>query len=141
MRLVLDTSVIVSAFRSRHGASRAMLDLLYAGRFQALASQALFLEYEDVLGRPEQRAVHLLDEGRLDDLLRDLAALMLPVEIRFRYRPLLRDPDDELVLEAALNGSAEAIVTHNVRDFLPAASSFGIAVIPPGRMMKERFRL
>jgi predicted nucleic acid-binding protein len=65
---------------------------------------------------------------------------MTPVQIRFRYRPQLRDPNDELVLEAALNGAAEAIVTHNVRDFLPAASSFGIAIFTPGRMIKQRFR-
>jgi predicted nucleic acid-binding protein len=64
---------------------------------------------------------------------------MTPVEIRFRYRPQLRDPDDELVLEAALNGGADAIVTHNVRDFLPESVLFGVAVWTPGRIIEERF--
>jgi predicted nucleic acid-binding protein len=66
---------------------------------------------------------------------------MTPVEIGFRYRPQLRDPDDELVLEAALNGGADAIVTHNVRDFLPESLLHGIAVLPPGRIIKDRFHL
>ena len=114
--------------------------MLYAGKFEALASQALFLEYRDVLHRPEQMAVHQFPTERLAGLLRDLAERMTAVEIHFRYRPQLRDPDDELVLEAALNGGAEAIVTHNVRDFLPAASLYGIEILTPGRIIKERFR-
>ena len=59
--------------------------------------------------------------------------------IYFQWRPQLRDADDELVLEAAINGLADALVTHNVRDFLPAANNFGIQVITPGRLIKERF--
>ena len=140
MRLVLDTCVIVSAFRSRHGASRTLVDLLYAGRFEALASQALFLEYEDVVGRPNQQAVHGFRDERLAALLSDLADRMTPVEIGFMYRPQLRDPDDELVLEAALNGGADAIVTHNVRDVLPESARYGIAVVTPGSIIQERFR-
>jgi predicted nucleic acid-binding protein len=117
-----------------------LLDLFYARRFEALASQALFLEYEDVLGRPEQKSVHQFPDERLKGVLKDLADRMTSVEIHFRYRPQLHDPDDELVLEAALNGGAEAIVTHNVRDFLPVASLYGIEVLTPGRIIKERFR-
>jgi len=117
-----------------------LLDLLYGGKFEALASQALFMEYRDVLYRPEQLAAHKFPEERLTGLLRDLADRMTEVEIHFRYRPQLRDPDDELVLEAALNGGAEAIVTHNVRDFLPAATLHGIEIITPGRIIRERFR-
>lgn len=140
MRLVLDTCVIVSAFRSRHGASRALVDLLYERRFLAPTSQALFLEYETVLSRPEQRAVHQFSDERLDALLRDLADFITPVAIRYRFRPQLRDPGDELVLEAAINGSADAIVTHNVRDFLPATRDFGIEVLTPGSILRERLR-
>ena len=84
--------------------------------------------------------VHQLNDERLEALLRDLAELVTPVPIRYRFRPQLRDSDDELVLEAAINGSADAIVTHNLRDFLPAATLFGIEVLTPGSILKERLR-
>jgi putative PIN family toxin of toxin-antitoxin system len=140
VRLVLDTCVIASAFRSRNGASRALLDLLYARRFLAPTSQALFLEYETVLSRPEQRAIHQFSDERLEALLRDLSDFITPVTIRYQYRPQLRDPGDEHVLEAAINGYADAIVTHNVRDFLPATSDFGIEVLTPGSILRQRLR-
>lgn len=139
MRLVLDTSVIVSAFRSRSGASYGLLHLLQDRRFLALATPTLLFEYEAVLSRPEQRAIHQLTDAELDATICDLAALMEPVRIDYQWRPQLSDPDDELVLEAAINGSAEAIVTHNVRDFLPAADRFRIQVVTPGVIMKARF--
>jgi putative PIN family toxin of toxin-antitoxin system len=140
VRLTLDTCVIASAFRGRQGASRVLLDLLYARRFLAPTSPALFLEYETVLSRPEQRAVHQFTDEQLETLLRDLADLVTPVPIRYHFRPQLRDPGDELVLEAAINGSADIIVTHNVRDFLPETTLFGIEVLTPGSILRERLR-
>ena len=113
----MDTNVIVAAFRSRRGASNALLRLADARRVTPLCSTALFLEYEAVLSRPQTRAVtgHGLDD--VAAIMRALAALCEPVDISFRMRPMLRDADDEMVLEAAFNGRADAIVTHNVRDF------------------------
>jgi predicted nucleic acid-binding protein len=60
-----------------------------------------------------------------------------PVEVHFTWRPQLSDPADELILEAAVNGQAEAIVTHNLRDFQPAVRSFGVAVKTPAQVLKE----
>lgn len=141
VRLVLDTSVIVSAFRSRLGASYGLLRLLQERRFVALATPTLLFEYEEVLSRPEQRAVHKLTDAELDAVIRDIAALIEPVRVDFQWKPQLTDPDDEMVLEAAINGSAEAIVTHNAHDFLPAADRFRIQVLSPGAIMKARFSL
>ncbi len=70
----------------------------------------------------------------------DTAYFTDQVRVYFTYRPQLRDPNDEMVLEAAINGGAEAIVTHNVRDFLPAARHFGIEVSTPGSIIKERLK-
>lgn len=139
MRLVLDTCVIVSAFRSKSGASNRLLELFDEDRYRLVATPTLFKEYETVLSRPEQIAVHHLSPQQLDEALKDMASRLLPVKIRYQWRPQLRDPDDELVLEAAINGLADALVTHNIRDFLPAANNFGIEVITPGRIIKQRF--
>jgi len=104
-----------------------------------LATPALFLEYEDVLKRPEQRSASGLTLAQLDAALAALAAALEPVEVRFAWRPQLADAGDEMVLEAAVNGRAEALVTHNVADFARAAPRFGLVLITPGQLL-ERMR-
>lgn len=130
----MDTNIIVSAFRSRSGASNALLRLVDAGRVTALCSTALFLEYEAVLSRAETRAItgHGLED--VAAIMRALAARCEPVDISFRIRPMLRDADDEMVLEAALNGRADAIVTHNVRDFV-SIQDLGLEIATPGNIV------
>jgi predicted nucleic acid-binding protein len=81
MRAVLDTSVIFSAMRSRYGASNRLLQLAYARSFQMLATPALFLEYEDVLGRGEQRAVHGMSLERTSAFLIGVAGIIEPVKV------------------------------------------------------------
>ena len=66
-----------------------------------------------------------------------LAVAIEPVEVHLRWRPQLRDPDDELVFEAAINGRADALVTHNVRDFRDAAQRFGLRIARPSELLKE----
>jgi len=129
----------VSAFRSREGASFRLLQLLREGRYTAVATPTLLFEYESVLKRPGQREVHGLSDQLLEDAVRGLAGRMEAVQVDYQWRPQLTDPDDEMVLEAATNGRAYAIVTHNVRDFLPAAERFGIRVMTPGGIIRERF--
>ncbi|MEO8811788.1 MAG: putative toxin-antitoxin system toxin component, PIN family [Caulobacteraceae bacterium] len=136
-RVVLDTAVIVSAFRSRRGASFALLRALARGRFIMLATPPLFLEYEDVLKRPEQRLISGLTLGEVDERLEQLAAILEPVEMHMRWRPQLRDPGDEMVLEAAINGRADALVTYNVRDFVGAAPRFGVRLARPLDLLLE----
>lgn len=102
-----------------------------------LASVALFLEYEAALKRPEQSQATGLSERDVDGLLAALASAAAPVDLNFRWRPQLKDPADELVLEAAVNGQADAIVTHNVRDFAAAAQAFGIRTLTPGELIEE----
>ena len=138
MRLVLDTSVLIAGFRSQSGASRHLLRLVPQRRFELVASSALYLEYEDVLTRPEQIAVHGVSADDVARFLVATATFTEQVRVYFSYRPQLQDANDEMVLEAAINGRADAIVTHNVRDFLPAAHHFGIEVLTPGRIIKER---
>ncbi len=141
MRLVLDTSVLIAGFRSPSGASRKILRLLAQRRFQLVASSALYLEYEAVLARPEQITVHGVSPQNISRFLVDTAYFTDQVRVYFNYRPQLHDPNDEMVLEAAINGHADAIVTHNLTDFLPAANRFGIEVLTPGSIIKERLKL
>ncbi len=137
MRIVLDTSVLVAALRSRSGAGNTILRLVAQRRVVLLATPPLFLEYEDVLKRPEHRLVHRLSPEGIDDFLRELAALIEPVELHFRWRPQVHDSNDEMVLEAAINGDANALVTYNRADFSAAAARFGVPVLTPADFLKR----
>jgi len=139
-RVVLDTSVVVAALRSQVGASNAVLRLVATRRLTALATPPLFLEYEDVLKRPEHRLVHGMVEEEIDEFLAELAALIEPIETHFRWRPQVRDPGDEMVLEAAINGGADAIVTFNIGDFAQAGKWFQVLILKPADVLR-RIRL
>src|SRR6202166_1243642 len=136
-RIVVDTSVIVAALRSQLDASNRMLTLVAERRLVPLVTTALFFEYEDVLNRPEQRLATGMAKEDVVGFLAALASAAEPVDVHFMWRPQLADPADELMLEAAVNGRASAIVTHNVRDFLPAARDFKIEVVTPGVMVQR----
>jgi putative PIN family toxin of toxin-antitoxin system len=138
-RVVVDTSVIVAGLRSQLGASNRILTLIAERRLVPLVTTALFLEYDDVLNRPEQRLATGMATEDIQGFLAALASAAEPVDVHFMWRPQLADPADELVLEAAVNARASAIVTHNVRDFLPATRDFAIEVITPSVML-ERMR-
>src|SRR5271169_3619606 len=134
-RVVLDTSVVVAALRTRTGAGNAVLRLVAQPRLIPLATPPLFLEYEDVLKRPEQRLAHGLAPEAIDEFLSELAALIEPVEVRFLWRPQVRDPSDEMVLEAAINGQADALVTYNIADFAAAGERFAVPILRPADLL------
>jgi putative PIN family toxin of toxin-antitoxin system len=134
-RVVLDTSVIVAALRSRRGGSNALVEQVGNGRLKPLVSTALFLEYEEVLNRPEHRLATRMSEQDVQGFLAAFASAAVAVEVNFRWRPQLSDPKDELVL--AVNGQADALVTHNRRDFEPAARLLGLRVLAPRDVLKE----
>lgn len=134
---MLDTDVMVAALRSSRGASRLLLLGALDGGFQLLLSVPLILEYEAVLSRPEHLAACGLSAAEIGRVLDDLAGIAKPVSLSFRWRPRLSDPDDDMVLETAVNGNADAIVTFNQRDFEAAVRDFGCAVILPGAALGQ----
>lgn len=137
MRLVLDTNVLVAASRSRLGASFQLLEAWQDNRFTAVASVPLFLEYEAVLKRPEHLRVSGFALPEIDVLLAQWAVWIEPVTLHYLWRPQLTDAKDELVLETAANGRADAIVTFNATHFLKAAAAFDLKVWSPADVLKR----
>jgi predicted nucleic acid-binding protein len=102
-----------------------------------LASVPLMVEYEAVLTRPEQLDQTGLTAAETNEILDAIAAVMEPVALRFLWRPCLQDPADEMVLDTAVNGQADRLVTFNLRHLRDAATRFGIRAIPPGETWRE----
>lgn len=131
MNLALDTDVLVAGVRSRRGASRAWLRAILRGEATLLLSVPLALQYEAVLTRPEHLAACCAGIEEVKTLLDALCAVCKPVEVSFLWRPMLRDADDEMVLELAVNGRADRLLTFNERDFA-GAGRLGVTVERPG---------
>lgn len=137
--MVLDTDVIVAGMRSPGGASAAILRKVRQGRVTLLVSVPLAMEYEAICSEAEHRLAAGLSEREVEIFLDAVVAMAEPVETHFLWRPQLRDPGDEMVLEAAINGRADLLVTFNVRDFGTVPSRFGIEMMIP-REALERIR-
>ncbi len=136
MRLVLDTNVLVAGLRSRSGASNPLLIAGLRGRFDWCCSVPLFFEYEEVLGRADLLLDMGLTRQSMREFLVDIATVMRPIGIDYRWRPQLGDPDDEMVLETAINAKA-AIVTHNARDFGDVPARFGLMLLSPAEALRR----
>jgi predicted nucleic acid-binding protein len=136
-RAVLDTDVLVAAVRSDRGASRILLTAALEQRYPTLASVPLMLQYESVLTRADHLAAAGISAADVEVLLDAIALVAEPVRISFLWRPLLPDPGDDLVLETAVNGLANVVVTFNRRDFEPAAMRFGLEVLTPAEGVRR----
>jgi putative PIN family toxin of toxin-antitoxin system len=135
MKVVLDADVLVVALRSRRGASAAWLRAGLRREVEMLASVPLMVQCEAVMLRPEHQSASGLSTRELSALIDAIAAVAIPVSISYLWRPMLRDPDDELVLETAVNGNANLLLTFNERDFA-GAWSFGPIISRPGPALR-----
>jgi predicted nucleic acid-binding protein len=117
--------------RSPSGASAEIVRLARQGRVTLCVSVALALEYEAVCSRLEHRLAAGLSEDEVNVFVDAIIALAEPVTMHFLWRPQLRDPCDEMVLETAINGDAEALVTFNARDFGEVPGHFGVDLLLP----------
>lgn len=137
MRYVLDTNVVVAAMRSPAGASAALLVAARRSELTMLANVALAVEYEATCRLAEHRLAAGLDLDEVSIFIDAVLAMVEPVETHFMWRPQLRDPADEMVLEAAVNGQAAAIVTFNRRDFGAAPARFGVELLTPAEALRR----
>ena len=132
-KIVLDTNVLVAGLCSRNGASFQLLSRLTSRQFELHLTVPLAMEYEDVLHRP---GLLPLPVAAIDAVLDIVCAVACKQEVHFLWRPQLRDPSDELVLEAAVNAAADFLVTHNQRDFA-ASRQFAVQVVTPGQFLQR----
>lgn len=133
--IVIDTCVLVSAARSRNGASFKLLSLLPSADFEMTLTVPLYTEYQAVLTRPE----HLppgLDAEAVLGFVRYLASIATLHDVYFLWRPVLRDPDDDMVLECAVASGSTTIVTHNIKDFR-RAKSLGVSAVTPADFLAQ----
>ncbi|MCB1752642.1 MAG: putative toxin-antitoxin system toxin component, PIN family, partial [Gammaproteobacteria bacterium] len=113
----MDTDVIIAALRSPGGASAALVGAALDHQIVILASVPLFFEYEAKCTSPVHWTAAGLTHDQAHVFVEGLTALIEPVKTHYLWRPTLRDPNDEMVLETAVNGRADAIVTFNIRDY------------------------
>src|SRR5262245_15616911 len=137
VRIVADTDVIVAAMRSPSGASAAILRAARQGRVTLLVSVPLAMEYEAICSEPEHLLAAGLSGRDVEIFLDAVLAMAEPVKVHFLWRPQLRDAGDEMVLETAVNGQADALITFNVRDFGSVPERFGIEVMIPGEVIRR----
>jgi putative PIN family toxin of toxin-antitoxin system len=132
--VVLDTSVLIAGLRSPRGASFEVLRRLGGSEFEICLSVPLVLEYEAVAKRQARELG--LSLGQIDDVLDYLCGVGSHHQIFYLWRPFLRDPSDDMVLEVAVEAGAEYIVTHNLRDFA-GVEEFGIEAITPAQLLQR----
>jgi putative PIN family toxin of toxin-antitoxin system len=140
LKIVLDTSVLIAALRSRSSASAEVVLRLLRFEIRMVLSLALLYEYRDVAMRSDQIAASQLPVAEIADLIDQLEEVAEQTLSNDQRRPLSNDPNDDLVLEAAINGSVDRLITHNIKHLREPASRFKIVVMTP-REFLESLRL
>jgi len=133
-RIVIDTNILVSALRSKNGASFKLLSLIDSRTFDFFISTPLVFEYEEAL--KNDSGTSKLSKGDIDDVLNYMCKMGCHQEISYLWRPQLRDPEDDFILEVAVQSQCDFIVTHNLRDFV-GTEKFGIKAVSPGNFLRK----
>jgi putative PIN family toxin of toxin-antitoxin system len=137
MRLVLDTAFLVAAIRSDAGASRVLLRAALEKQCTILVSVPLMIEYQAVMTRPEHLLASRLSVDDVEALLDAVVLVSEPVRLAFLWRPMLKDPNDDMVLETAVNGGADMLATFNRRDSALRGKRFGFEVGAPREVLRR----
>lgn len=134
LRVVLDTNVLISALRSQKGASFKVVNLIGKRLFQLSVSVPRVLEYESAAKRINKLLG--LRYSDIDDILDYICKVAEHRDIYYLWRPFLKDPKDDMVLEVAVESESEFIVTHNIRGFAEV-EQFGLEAITPRQLLEK----
>lgn len=132
--VVIDTNVIYSALRSSLGSSYFLLDAMAEGKIDYAVSAALIFEYEDVLKRPQNRLV--FSDAEIDQILDSIVSIGSRHASYFLWRPFLKDPKDDMILELAVVSESDRIITHNTKDF-KGSTKLGVKAVTPLEYLKK----
>jgi putative PIN family toxin of toxin-antitoxin system len=133
-QIVIDTNVFIAALRSRRGASHRLLMLLGSEKFNVNISVPLVLEYEDAASRLIGEIA--LDEWDIGAIIDYICRVANQREVYYLWRPFLKNPGDDMVLELAVTAKCEFIVTYNIQDF-EGAERFGVEVVRPREFLEK----
>jgi len=137
MKVVIDTSVWISALITKDSDSRKLLRLVFQKKLLPQMSEALFYEYEDVMRRKKIQDITPLSKKEQSTLLNAYISTCRWNEIYYMWRPNLKDEDDNFVVELAVASGAEAIITYNLKDFHNAELSFSHTITTPEIFIKD----
>ena len=132
--IIIDTNVLLAALYSRRGASFKLISLVGQGYFDIALSVPLFIEYKSIIER--NRSKIKLSEEKINDILNYLCLVSQQYEIYYLWRPILKDPKDDMVLELAVTAQCQYIVTYNIKDFR-GVEQFGIEAISAKDFLKK----
>ena len=131
---MIDTNVMVAALKSKRGASYKLLSIIDEDKIQISISVPLIIEYEYALKRTDLNI--LLTESEIDDILDYICQIADKREIFYLWRPYLKDPKDDMVLELAVESESDYIITYNQKDF-KEVSKFGIKTLTPKAFLRK----
>jgi len=133
-KIVIDTNVMVAALKSKRGASYKLLSIIDKGKFQISVSVSLIFEYEDVLKRGDLNLD--IETEDIDDILDYICTIADKREIFYLWRPYLKDPQDDMILELAVESESDYIITYNKRDF-EGIDKFGLQTLNPKEFLEK----
>lgn len=133
-KIVIDTNVFISALKSKRGASFKLIFGTSRERFEQNISPTLIFEYESVAKRELSNIV--LNDSQIDSILDMICNWSIKCEIYFLWRPYLKDPKDDFILELAIESQSEYIITYNKNDF-KGIEKFGVKVLTPKEFLKK----
>ncbi|MBW4625422.1 MAG: putative toxin-antitoxin system toxin component, PIN family [Brasilonema octagenarum HA4186-MV1] len=138
IKIVVDTSVFISALISSKGSSRELIRRCLKGEYQPLMGNALFSEYESVIQRTEIAAKCSLTSEEISTLLASFMSVSKWISIYYLWRPNLKDEADNHLIELAVAGNAQIIATHNVKDFQNAELLFpSLSILKPEEIIRS----